>query len=196
VDALYDGAIASADAWLPKIQALINSKLREPQNTYWFVSSDHGTGLNHAKGMVGKTVYDDHVHVPLMIAGPDIQTQTVSYPTDTALDTSATVLDLAGIAPPDVYDGITLIPLLDGDFRPRGPRPITVSTLSGQFGVVYGDWKLVWSRGVNSLFDRRTDPLELTSVAAQHPELTQSLHAFARATLGRQQAAATAELVR
>jgi hypothetical protein len=183
LDALYDSAIASADAWLPKLRALIEQKLPDAENTYFFVASDHGSGMSRFKREVGRTVYQDHVHVPLVIAGPGIQPRRIDYAVDAALDVSATVLDLAGVTPPPVYEGITLIPLLDGDFQPPPSRPIAVSTIwRDRYGAVYGDWKFV-RIGTNSLFDLRTDPLEQRSVAADHPDLTRTLHAFAMVTL-------------
>lgn len=85
---------------------------RDERDVYWIVMSDHGAGLGAAQREKGKSVLESHVHVPLIFAGPGIRTARIDVPVDSALDSAATILDLAVVEIPDSYDGVSLLPLL------------------------------------------------------------------------------------
>jgi arylsulfatase len=85
-------------------------------------------------------------------------------------DLGATILELAGVAPDDddALDGESLVPLLAGGARERGP---IFWEHEGWRAVRDGRWKAVarW-RGDWQLYDLATDRTELHDLAAEHPE--------------------------
>lgn len=185
LDDRYDGALASADNWFAAIKRLLDDKLTSPENTYYISGSDHGSGIRRFRKKVSKTSWQDHVHVPLAITGPGIPRGTFDYTVDCALDLSATVLDLAGLDPPDDYDGISLLPLVTGEWKPQQPRPVVVATPPEWEGVILGKMKLVKNKGTLSLFDLAQDPDERKDIADKDPELARRLGRLASEVITR-----------
>jgi arylsulfatase A-like enzyme len=185
LDDRYDGAIASADQWFLPMQRLLEKYLVHPSNTYFVLGSDHGSGINRFRRKVSKTTWQDHVHVPLAIAGPDVPTRRVDVAVDSALDVSATLLDLAGITIPPSYDGISLLSLMTGEWQPTQVRPIVVANPPNWAGVVYGKKKLVKNKGALSLFDLSVDPAEQNDLADRDPKLARKLSELADVVLSR-----------
>ncbi len=69
----YDRAVAAADAALGKLIAMLrNQKLFE--DSVLVVASDHGEGLGaHGEDMHGIFLYDETIHVPLLVKLPQNQ---------------------------------------------------------------------------------------------------------------------------
>lgn len=182
--ALYDSAIAGTDVWLGRLQEMAGARLRGDRDVYWIVMSDHGAGLGPARREKGKSVLEGHVHVPLVFAGPGIRVGRIDVPVDAALDSAATILDLAGIGPPPSYDGVSLAPLLREGSGVAELAERIIPLRNGDWtGAVYKHWKYVRYRKVDQLFDLARDPDETTNLADDEPELTRRLRAAARAKL-------------
>ncbi len=78
------------------------------------VSSDHGEAFgDHQTWEHGKTLYDELLHVPLLVAGPRIAPRTVEQRVG-LIDLGPTILDLFGVPTPATYEGQSLAPLLAG----------------------------------------------------------------------------------
>jgi arylsulfatase A-like enzyme len=170
----YDSAIAASDAWIPKFKKLIEEKLPNPENTIWMIGSDHGAGVTRKDPKVGKTLYEDHVHVPWIISGPGIKPGVHDMVTDAALDGAATVLDLAGIAPPKTWDGMSLVPILEGSTK-SASRAIPLMYQQRWKGMVFDQWKYIAYGNTTQLFALSKDPLEAKNVADDHPALTKQM---------------------
>lgn len=186
VEAKYDSAIAGTDQWLGRLQQMAREHLGEERDIYWIVMSDHGAGLTEgkAKRESGKSILERHVHVPLIIAGPGIQTGDVDVPVDAALDTAATILHLAGIDQPPGYDGVSLVPVLEGQTVPQilSERVIPLRNRAWT-GAVYGQWKYVNYRKTDRLFDLSKDPGEKKNLADEHPKLVRRLRTSSKKLL-------------
>jgi arylsulfatase A-like enzyme len=172
----YDSAVAATDRWLSKIEALMTRYLGSERPTVWVVQSDHAAGLWQGKSEKGKNLLDDYVHVPLIIAGPGVVPGTVRVPVDSAVDTAATLLDLAGLRPPAEYDGATLVPLLlhRSTQQKLAQRAIYLEQARWR-GALWKQYKLVVYRNAVSLFDVETDPRERHNIAGEHPEVVDAL---------------------
>jgi arylsulfatase A-like enzyme len=87
------------------------------ENTVIVVTGDHGEMLGDY-GLWGKSSYHDAVfHVPLIIRDPVRRAcfgQRFSLPTE-SIDVAPTILDLIGVDIPDTMDGVSLLPLLEGE---------------------------------------------------------------------------------
>lgn len=178
--ALYDSAIAGTDVWLRRLQEMAAARLRDDRDVYWIVMSDHGAGLGPARREKGKSVLEGHVHVPLIFAGPGIRVGRIDVPVDSALDSAATILDLAGVGVPPSYDGVSLLPRLREGTGAEELAERVIPLRNGAWtGAVYKQWKYVRYRDVDQLFDLSQDPHEAVNLADDQPELTRRLRAKA-----------------
>jgi N-acetylglucosamine-6-sulfatase len=91
------------------------------RNTYIVFSSDNGYHMGEHRLLPGKqTAFDSDIHVPLIVVGPGVpQGQLVAKVTQN-IDLYPTFLGMAGLPPPGVIDGQSLMPLL----RPQGGAPV------------------------------------------------------------------------
>lgn len=170
---LYDGEIRYVDHNL----GLFLDKLQEMgiwlDNTYFIVTADHGEefmehgGLSH-----GGKLYDELIHVPLIICGPEIKENTVVKDPVSLLDLSPTIIDLLDIQEmPKSFMGSSLFPILKGQ---QGRRPIgVISEGLGRKGRLLSyrtnEWKYILAiheEGMqNELYNVRTDPKEMQGLS-------------------------------
>ncbi|MBO9610287.1 MAG: sulfatase-like hydrolase/transferase [Paenibacillaceae bacterium] len=139
-------------------------------NTLVIVTADHGD-MCGAHRMMDKhcVMYEDVVHVPLIIRGKGIAPgQVREEPVYNLLDLPPTLAERLGFAPGD-FQGRSLVPLFQGPALEW--REEIVSTYNGQqFGlflqrmIAKGRWKLVWNpTDVDELYDLQQDPAELNN---------------------------------
>jgi arylsulfatase A-like enzyme len=134
------------------------------------LTADHGEAFGeHNSRYHGSTLYEELVHVPLVIAGKNLKPRVVSQAV-TLLDLGPTVLDLFGASTPGSYMGQSLVPLLAGE-RVTLARPIFLDSHGEYTGMVFEDGiKLVVHNGVPELYDLRTDPGELVNAYDSHDD--------------------------
>jgi arylsulfatase A-like enzyme len=60
------------------------------------------------------TAFEEDIHVPLLVRGPNIPAGVVVNPLVGNVDLASTFADIAGIETPDFVDGRSLLPLLTG----------------------------------------------------------------------------------
>lgn len=182
VSDFYDAEIAETDAAIGRVfDALIASGQWE--RTIVAFIADHGEGLgDHDHYHHGYTLYDDQVHVPMLLRIPGRDEGRVVNTSVAAIDLAPTLLGALGIEPPDDFHGHNLIA---GDFEEEQSYFIESPTYdsSAQKAWVEGDFKYLHDPvfRTEALFDLARDPGETTDVAARHPELVQR----ARAELAR-----------
>jgi arylsulfatase A-like enzyme len=97
------------DDWAQYLNAAMNTDIQAGKivqrlkdegiydNTYIFFLTDHG--ISHARGK--QFLYDEGIHVPLIIRGPGLKAGTVREDLVVHIDMAATSLALAGIAIPE-----------------------------------------------------------------------------------------------
>ena len=114
---------------------------------------EHG-GAGHAR-----TLYEESLRVPLAIRAPTLLAAgRVDVPVD-LLDLAPTLLDLQGIPSPDLWQGRSLLPVIDDPNPP--PQAIQAYLGDGSRAIVVGHHKLVLGPGRNEEYtDLRSDPGE------------------------------------
>jgi len=134
-----------------------------------FSSKEDVKGVYH---MHGATLYDEIVHVPLILSAPG-KIEPAVVPTQVrAIDLMPTLLDLAGL-PARETDGESLLPLLGG--REEGDRvAIIAGTDMGaltKLAVRMPPWKLILDveSGEEEAYRLDVDPRELDSRPADVP---------------------------
>jgi len=192
--AIYDEKINRADTQL-------NTFLKEYEKmglmnkTIFIITSDHGTELyEHKRLDHGFTLYDELIHVPLIIKLPN-QEQGVTLPNQiSSIDIMPTILELAGIRGDEKIQtqmmGSSLVPLMLGEnmqvdaFSETNYRLYTYK----RSVRTYDDWKYIYTieTGKEELYNLNTDPSEtnnlITSNLQKGYELKQKLFTWMQKT--------------
>jgi len=151
------------------------------------LTADHGEELlEHGGWDHGRTLYDEQLHVPLLLLLPGAEPRQVEDVVS-LVDLHPTLLELAGLAAAaDADDASSLLPLVRG----QGTRP-TRSALAmatkwrpDLHAIRTADHKLIldMATGAGVLFDLASDPGERRSAAADQREVADD---YARRLLAR-----------
>lgn len=179
----YLNVLRETDAHLGRLFDAIRSA-GIADDTIVVVTGDHGQafGYPHNSYIQGRTIYEEDVHVPLMIWSPRLPRVGTRAPViGSHVDLAPTIAQLAGLPAAPDWQGRTLFG------KARVPRAyFYVAEDHFRLGVREGRWKYIYDlrEGSDELFDLETDPNEQHNLAAREP---------ARATRLRQRLAAWAE---
>jgi arylsulfatase A-like enzyme len=170
--ALYRANIHQVDGELGRVLAAVDQ-----MRTLVVVLSDHGEAFGE-HGRLGHNwrSYEEYVHVPLVLAHPELAARVHPMPVMT-LDLTPTLAELFGLSlegPP--LQGASLGALLAGGELPPRDGVFTSSRLDArgqqQLAVLDGTLKYVEERsdGRAWLFDLASDPGERSDLSESHPE--------------------------
>ncbi len=189
VRGLYRDEVASVDAAVGRVLDTLD-RLGLGERTLVVVVSDHGEEFwEHGGVEHGHTVYEELVHVPLLMRWPGhLPAGKVVEPVVRMTDVAPTILDLLGLPPAPAADGFTMMPLVRGE--ESAPRVALVENMlfaEERVGLRTPDRKYVrWDTGKEEAYDLVADPVELRDLAAVGPLVTplRDLHAELEKTLG------------
>jgi arylsulfatase A-like enzyme len=186
--AQYDGEIRYTDDRIKDLLAELDRRSVLARSVV-IVAADHGEAfLDHGQWQHDVTLYEEEVHVPLIIARPGESARIVERVVST-IDLFPTILELAG-APVPENDGESLIPLIEGREQAyhrrraysesRAPRGI-------QRALRDGTWKLISVPGKPlALYDLASDAGETRDRIYDEPvradQLARELRAMAERT--------------
>jgi arylsulfatase A-like enzyme len=109
-------AVFAIDLMLGNLRAFLK-EIGEAENTIIVFCSDNGLFLGE-HGLGGKTIlYDESVHVPMIVYSPFFKDKTKGKVLDDLVvgqDIPATILEMCGIETPASYQGKSLVPLIAG----------------------------------------------------------------------------------
>src|SRR5262249_9295903 len=186
---LYDGEIAYLDTHLGRLfDDLKRRGLYD--RTLVVLTADHGEEFHeHGGWWHGTTLYDEQIHVPLILKPPSGSGRGVVIDElATSLDIAPTIIARAGIPVPSVMQGHPLP--LDGAAAPARDSVFSEEDLEGNVlqSVRTRASKLITAnpgnpRGLQpeELYELKTDPREQRSLVASEPTLLEEM----RAALGR-----------
>ena len=140
------------------------------QDTLIVVTGDHGQafGYPHDTYVQGRTVYEEDVHVPLMMWYPRIYKTTARLPVvGSHVDLAPTIAELTGLPAAPEWQGRSLF-----EESHPGRAYFYVAEDHFRLAVREANWKYIYSvrDGRDELYDLQADPLEQRNVAAQHPD--------------------------
>lgn len=185
---LYLSEIARADAEIGKVLQSLRD-LGVYDKTVIVVNSDHGEAFGEHNSMAhGSTLYEEQIHVPLIIRVPGLKPRALKTPVEN-VDIMPTMIDLLDVDHDLAMQGSSLVPLLvGGDADPDAPEDLQLAELPGTIGQLssttanrdafrHGDWKLVWnpSDGFAELYDLAADPHELRNVAEENKDVVAAM---------------------
>jgi arylsulfatase A-like enzyme len=191
----YDGEVRFVDEQIGRLIDGVAATHR--QKPLWVVvAGDHGEEFkDHGSMGHGRRLYEEVVHVPLLIAGfasGSTRGQRVTVPVS-GVDVTPTILDLAGAPALPGAQGLSLVPLVAPGREGKPPpadRPLLSETLrlnAYRRAVRIGPLKLIDFMDQNraEIYDLAADPAERRDVAAEREDdrrrLMQAL--FAQADL-------------
>ena len=193
----YDGSIRAADVEVARLMEGLE-QLGIADETLTVLMSDHGEEfVEHGYHFHGNNAYGEMMNVPLIMHWPGVlPAGTVVEQTTESVDMLPTLLELAGITPPEAAQGQSLLPLIvdpDGvsDFgaiqRAAFSERVVVPAISfmglphDSYSIVLDGWKLIQNENQAEdwpefeLYDHVKDPLNLEDVAEDHPDIVANL---------------------
>lgn len=197
--ALYDGELRYLDVQLNDLLDGLASR-DDTDDTLVIIVGDHGEnfGEHHLMGHI-YNLYETVLHVPFVAIYPRaLPGGATAHGMVQLTDVLPTVLELAGVAPPEGLEGRSLSAALDGAGRPAvraelmGPMPTIESVLRqapDAIGIrrfqrqlrsvrTDGHKLIVGSDGTVELYDLARDPLEDHDLAGDSPDLVAHLRAL------------------
>jgi arylsulfatase A-like enzyme len=163
----YDGGIAYLDSQLGALFAKLR-QLGLYDNCLLIVTSDHGEafGERHLIGH-GVSVYQDQVHIPLIIKYPNFARKGVDNRLVSLIDIFPTVLEAAGCPAPKGIDGQSLLQPRTGRARVAIAESFPGARLVNwnhrfriERALFNGRFKLISGAGIQELYDLSQDPGE------------------------------------
>ena len=126
------------------------------------------------------SMYEEVFRIPLIVKAPGLPAQRINR-FARLMDLMPTILELAGIDPPEGIDALSLLPLLRGKEPARWPE----SVYCEHHGEVWGyqtqrmvrthRWKYVYNpHDRDELYDMETDPFEMYNRISD-PEVREAL---------------------
>lgn len=163
----YAAMLENIDRQIGRLLAIVEAR-GELDNTLVVYSSDHGEMLGDHNRWAKGTYYQPAIGVPMVAAGPGVTPGRSSDALVTLQDLTATFLDYAGAQALPEMDGRSLRGLFQD---PAGTHRKHIRSGLYNWRAVYdGRFKYVRDGDATVLFDRLTDPGELTDISRQHPE--------------------------
>lgn len=141
VELLYDSRIRELDADVGRLFSVLE-KQGLMNKTLLIITSDHGEEfMEHGHIDHGDTLYDEVIHVPLILWIPGSGRKQISSLVQT-IDIMPTILELVGVDIPEQVQGKSLISLIEGSVVPLNHYvyPEAYVYLSA---VRSGDWKYI-----------------------------------------------------
>ncbi len=172
---LYDSEINYTDEFVGKLL----DNLPVDQNTAIVIVADHGEGfLDHGILGHGETVFEELIHVPLIIKLPKNRNSVKSIDQRVSInDIFPTLCAAAGITPPGGLQGENLVPLMTGEAAESERAVLSEvhrpSRKIFEKAVLAHRWKTVFSGSEYDtvrLFDLQADPHEKEDVSAANAD--------------------------
>lgn len=164
LEALHDGEITYHDREMTTFVARLR-ELGLYDDIIFVVTSDHGEEFNeHGSFGHGHSIFQELLHVPLMVRWNGVIDPRRIGPTVSTLDISPTLLEATGIGIPEEFEGHSLLSTARGHARP-GPAIAFSDKLDDRRVATAAGYKLVIRANLTwAIFNLRTDPGEQDQV--------------------------------
>jgi len=185
---VYDGEVSYLDGWIANLMSYLKRKGLYEDCLVIF-TSDHGEEFYEHKGWWhGKTLYEEQLHVPLIIRLPGSRLAgEVRQEFARLLDVAPTILALAGFPKPEEMQGRNL-------FSDQEASQFVFAEEDHEGNILQsastGEWKLILAnqgnpRGLEpiELYNLATDPEETKNLAEENPEAVNLLRGFIEQTI-------------
>ncbi|NUQ78131.1 MAG: sulfatase [Polyangiaceae bacterium] len=176
---LYDGEIEFVDKHIGELLEWVNQQ-EWGKRTAIVITSDHGEAFGeHKQYRHGFEIWENLVHVPLIIHAPGITPRQIDVPRS-AIDLAPTIMELVGVPRPEWFQGTSLVSeLYGGEAKPRDvivdlPR---TSDNDRRRALIRGDYKIT-AYGDDfgyELYDIKNDPGETKDIKNKNREVFEEM---------------------
>jgi len=177
VSSLYEGEVRYIDEQFGRVMAEID-RLGLRDSTYVCIVSDHGEELwEHGQRGHGLSLFNDQIHVPFILLGPDIAPQRIDR-TTAMVDVTPTLAELVGMDRHESWRGNSLAPLVRGEETPMDDGPLAFASGmltkgTGEVAEAVIDWPYKLVRGTQTenvyLYNMAEDPEETNDLSGDMP---------------------------
>jgi len=175
---LYDDGIKYVDE---QIGDLVNFLKREGfyKNTVLVITSDHGDEfLEHKGGLHTNSLYNELLHVPLLIYAPSKSSGTINKPVS-LIDIPTTISDLLGVEKDKNFKGQNIFQNSNDLVFHETVRVAEMNDLSinskkqCKIACQNKGWKYIidYGTGMEELYNLLTDPKEQNNILNQEPKI-------------------------
>ncbi|HEY2899502.1 MAG TPA: sulfatase-like hydrolase/transferase [Polyangia bacterium] len=173
----YDSEIAYVDNAVGRLLAYIDT--RRP-NTVVVLAADHGEEFDEHGGRYhGTSLYEEQLHVPLLIAVPGVAPAVIANQVQ-LVDVTPTLLNLVNIPVPVRMRGTDLGPWLARPPAAADRLPPAFAEVDDRRAVILGSEKLICDMrgGFCAYYDLAQDPGERQNLADARPDRVGALRAI------------------
>jgi len=179
----YYGAVTYMDRQFGRLMAALDAQGLRDTTIVVFVS-DHGYLLGEHEMWKKTKLWEDAIHVPLLIAAPGVDGGVTCARPVELVDLYPTVTELAGLPVEPGAQGLSLLPLLRDPKAERAAKPDALIQIPNGHGLRTEQWAYMWFpekkkwAGAAMLFDMETDPGQFSNLAArpEHAATVKRLH--------------------
>ncbi|MCD4750226.1 MAG: sulfatase-like hydrolase/transferase, partial [Thermoanaerobaculales bacterium] len=141
------------------------------------VTSDHGEEFREHGEFMHSQPYVENLAVPLMVKTHGGRNHHRPSEVVEMVDLMPSILELAGIEPPPLMQGRSVVPLLRGKSREASVALGRDKKILDRFTIRTQRYTLVhrFADGRSEFYDRAEDPTELVDIAATSPDLVAEL---------------------
>lgn len=128
----YDAEIRYVDSEMENLIAKLKDLGQLDANDWLFITSDHGEEFYERGGWGhGHSLFEDQVHVPLIVLGPDMKQNARQAQEVNLIDVHTTIADVTGFNNRPLSPGKSLLPLGDGEYHEDEARILYSERLQG-----------------------------------------------------------------
>ncbi|MEM9280194.1 MAG: sulfatase [Verrucomicrobiota bacterium] len=170
----YYGSITHMDEQFGRLMAELD-RLELRENTIVVFVSDHGYMIGEHSMHKKSKLWEESIHVPLMISVPGMEGGTWCDEFVELVDLYPTLSDLAGLSPDPGAQGLSLLGLMKDPTSTREEKPDAYIQVSKGHGLRTGKWAFMWypphkkDPEAYMLYDMEKDPKQFTNLA-KNPE--------------------------
>lgn len=159
--ALYDAEIEYFDTEFGRLWGELQ-KAGVAQNTIVVLVADHGEAFGEHKNVFHGNLYQENIHVPVMMRGPGLKAGRMKHYAQ-LIDVPPTLAELTGTPKGKYWQGRSMVSAMAGG---SGHTNAVYSEYAGHRMVIEPSTglKLILGDGPGKLFDLKADPLEKTNL--------------------------------
>jgi len=193
--ALYDGAVRNLDMEIERYVKKLE-ELGILDDTLIIITPDHGEeilergSLGHASCSIAGTLYDENIRIPLIMRYPKTLPQGRVIETQVSqVDIMPTIFDILGYPMPELTEGHSLLPLIEGkdiDFKEETHCETLVCGMQTldwdkrtKWALRTPQWKLIYSQDTKDnyyeLYNLKNDPEEKVNLIDKEPRIANEL---------------------
>lgn len=161
---LYEGELYYTDIALCRLFKILNSLIKN-NKLLIVILSDHGEEFKEHGKLHHKDIYNEILHVPLLIDIPNKDKNIINTKLNSSINVAPTILDFLSLPIPSTFQGQ---PLLKNSKKLKSPNSIFAFRLLSKINrgaLIESGWKNLRNEinGKEELYNIKNDPLEMNN---------------------------------